>query len=155
MAKHTKTGLRTAAVVLEMKEAEGRSEREIAEATGLSASTVHWIVSRAHGWGEVAEREVFNVIGRNRTKPWNKLTGPWQPRRLKKADGKMDQASFYQLVYGAAIMTDKARLLAGESTQNIEVHDKVQVEGLDKLCDMLSQSLLPPAIDVTPRTAKD
>jgi predicted transcriptional regulator len=59
MAKHTKTGLRTAAVVLEMKEAEGRSEREIAEATGLSASTVHWIVSRAHGWGEVAEREVF------------------------------------------------------------------------------------------------
>jgi hypothetical protein len=61
---------------------------------------------------------------------------------LIKAYGKMDQASFYQLVYGAAIMTDKARLLAGESTQNVEVHTTLQVEGLDKLCEMLSQSLM-------------
>lgn len=35
---------------------------------------------------------------------------------LIKAYGKMDQASFSQLVFSAAIMTDKARLLAGEST---------------------------------------
>jgi hypothetical protein len=38
-------------------------------------------------------------------------------------------------------MTDKARLLAGESTQNIEVHTKVQVDGLDKLAELLSNSI--------------
>jgi transcriptional regulator with XRE-family HTH domain len=68
-------------LVLEMKEAEGRSEREIAEATGVSASTVHRIVRGAHGWGEVADREVLSVIVRNRTKRSSRLTGRWQPKR--------------------------------------------------------------------------
>jgi hypothetical protein len=62
-------------------------------------------------------------------------------KALDAAEGKIDGASFYQLVYGAAIMTDKARLLAGESTQNIEVHTKLQVDGLDKLAELLSKSI--------------
>jgi predicted transcriptional regulator len=155
MAKRTKTDLRTAALVAEMKESEGRSERDIAGLTGVSASTVHRIVSGAHGWDKVAEGETFKRYRQEQNRALEQVNRTMAAEALKKAYGKMDQASFYQLVYGAAIMTDKARLLAGESTQNIEVHDKVQVEGLDKLCDMLSQSLLPPAIDVTPRTAKD
>ena len=121
MAKRTKTGLRTAAMVLEMKEAEGRSEREIAEATGVSASTVHRIVSRAHGWGEVAEREVFKRYREEQNQALEQVNRTMAAEALIKAYGKMDQASFYQLVYGAAIMTDKARLMAGESTQNVEV----------------------------------
>ena len=39
-------------------------------------------------------------------------------------------------------MTDKARLLSGESTQNIEVHTKVELEGLDQLAAALSEALL-------------
>ena len=152
MAKRTKTGLRTAALVMEMKETEGRSEREIAEATGVSASTVHRIVSGAHGWGEVAEREVFKRYREEQNKALEQVNRTMAAEALIKAYGKMDQASFYQLVFGAAIMTDKARLLAGETTQNIEVHPKAEIQGLDKLCDMLSQSLLHPdksAINVT------
>jgi len=62
------------------------------------------------------------------------------------------QASFYQLVYGAAIMTDKARLLAGEPT---EIHghlDLTAVASLDKLAAMFSQRLVDEqkSIDTTP-----
>jgi hypothetical protein len=73
-------------------------------------------------------------------------------KALNAAEGKIDGASFYQLVYGAAIMTDKARLLAGESTQNIEVHHKHEVQALDKLATMLSQALVDDrkTIDITP-----
>lgn len=80
MAKRTKTGLRTAAMVFEMKEAEDRSEREIAEATGVSARTVHRIRG-AHGWGEVAEREVFKRYREEQNKRSSRLTGRWQPKR--------------------------------------------------------------------------
>ena len=157
MAKRTKTGLRTAAMVLEMKEAEGRSEREIAEATGVSASTVHRIISGAHGWGEVADREVFKRYREEQNKALEQVNRTMAAEALVKAYGKMKHASFYQLVVGASIMTDKARLLAGESTQNIEVHTKLEIAGLDKLSDMLSQRLLStekPAIDVTPPSPK-
>jgi hypothetical protein len=67
----------------------------------------------------------------------------------------MDQASFYQLVFGAAIMTDKARLLAGESTHNVGV--EWEIAALEKVCEMLRQSLISPekiAIDVTPPSPK-
>jgi DNA-binding IclR family transcriptional regulator len=138
-----------------MKEAEGRSEREIAEATGVSASTVHRIVSRAHGWGEVTEREVFKRYREEQNRSLEQVNRTMAAEALKKAYGKMDQASFYQLVYGAAIMTDKARLLAGESTHNVEVG--MELAALEKLCGMLSQSLISPekiAIDVTPPSPK-
>ena len=147
---------------MEMKETEGRSEREIAEATGVSTSTVHRIVSRAHGWGEVADREVFKRYREEQNKALEQVNRTMAAEALIKAYGKMDQASFYQLVYGAAIMTDKARLLAGESTQNVEVHTYAEVQALDKLCEFLGRRLIEdkqtdsekPAIDVTPSASK-
>jgi hypothetical protein len=157
MAKRKKTDLRKAALVLEMKETEGRSEREVAAATGVSASTVHRIVSGAHGWGEVAERELFKRYREEQNKALEQVNRTMAAEALIKAYGKMDQASFYQLVFGAAIMTDKARLLAGEATSIVEVHSKADVEALDKLSRMLSDSLISTedsAIDVTPGTAK-
>ena len=64
----------------------------------------------------------------------------------------MDKASYAQLVFGAAIMTDKARLLAGEPT---EIHANLNIQAvasLDKLAAMLGQSLVEESktIDVTP-----
>lgn len=54
----------------------------------------------------------------------------------------MDKASYSQLVFGAAIMTDRARLLAGGPTQITANYQEVNVQGLDKLAAMISQSLL-------------
>jgi transposase len=115
MAKRngTKADLRTAALVVEMKENEGRSERDIAARTGVSASTVHRIVSQAHGWDKVAAGEVFKRYREEQNRALEQVNRTMAAEALKKACGKMDQASFYQLVYGAAIMTDQARLLAG------------------------------------------
>ena len=72
---------------------------------------------------------------------------------LKKAYGKMNKASYYQLICSAGIMTDKSRLLAGESTQNVSLHTMQEIAALDKLCEMLNQSLMP-VIDATPGPAK-
>ena len=40
-------------------------------------------------------------------------------------------------------MFDKARLLAGESTSNVEIRSTVELVGLDKLAERLGQRLLP------------
>ena len=61
MAKGRRTDLPTAALVMEMKETEGRSENEISKLTGVPAGTVHNILSRAHGWDEIAEGDVFQA----------------------------------------------------------------------------------------------
>jgi hypothetical protein len=73
-------------------------------------------------------------------------------KALNATEGKLDKASFYQLVYGAAIMTDKARLLAGEPTEIHATLDLNTVVALDKLAGMLAQSLIddPNTIDITP-----
>jgi hypothetical protein len=50
---------------------------------------------------------------------------------------QIDKASFYQLVFGAAIMMDKVRLLAGEPT---EIHASLNIHAvttLDKLAAIL------------------
>jgi predicted transcriptional regulator len=153
MGRRKKTDLRTAALVIEMKKSEGRTERQIAAATGLPRSTVHTIVSGAHGWAEVAEGQLFKRYRDEQNKALEQVYRTMTAEALKKAYGKMSKASYYQLVCSAGIMTDKYRLLAGESTQNIEVHNKHEIEGLDKLSELLSQRLLStekPAIDVTP-----
>jgi predicted transcriptional regulator len=137
MAKRKKTDLRTAALVVEMKETEGRSVRDFAAATGVSASTVQHIVRGAHGWAEVADRELFKRYREEQNRALEQVNRTMAAEALIKAYGKMDQASFYQLVFGAAIMMDKARLLAGEATANVEVHTKHEIESLDKLCEML------------------
>lgn len=43
-------------------------------------------------------------------------------------DEKLEKASYYQLVMGSAVMTDKARLLSGESTENYSVMSKKVID---------------------------
>jgi hypothetical protein len=57
--KGRRTDLPTAALVMELKETEGRSENEITTLTGIPAGTVHNIVSRAHGWDKIADGDLF------------------------------------------------------------------------------------------------
>ena len=54
------------------------------------------------------------------------------------------------MVYG--ILRDKERLDAGEPTEITAVYSHAQIQGLDKLSQLLSQTQLPSGdlIDVTP-----
>lgn len=60
----------------------------------------------------------------------------------EKAADKMENASYYQLVMGGAILLDKARLLAGESTENIAVLHHHELVAVDGLAAALGQALL-------------
>ena len=61
-------------------------------------------------------------------------------------DNTLPYANAYQSCLIASIMIDKSRLLAGESTANVEVHIKAVGE-LDDLCSKLSNVLLSRTSD--------
>lgn len=145
MARHRRTPLHKAALVVELRETEGRSEKEISDMTGVPASTVHTILSRAHGWGDITTGEVFRRHRQEQNKALEQTYRTMAAESLITAWNKMDEASFAQLIFASGIMTDKARLLAGESTQNISVHETVELAGIDELCGKLSQALLTKA----------
>ena len=65
-------------------------------------------------------------------------------KAMERAEGKIDEAGFYHLTLGAGIMIDKARLLAGESTQNVAIQSRNELMSLEALAAALSQALLAP-----------
>jgi 5'-3' exonuclease len=147
-----RTDIPTAALVMELGETQGKSMRQISEVTGVPVSSVHSILNRAHGWDEIAEGDVFKRHRQEQNRALEQANRTLAKKSLEMAEQKIDKASYSQLVFGAAIMTDKARLLAGEPTQinaTVNIHT---VEKMDKLRAMLNQALLPEqnSIDVTP-----
>jgi hypothetical protein len=91
MAKGRRTDLPTAALVMEMKETEGRSENEISKLTGVPAGTVHNILSRAYGWDEIAEGDVFERHRQEQNKALEQANRTLARKSLEKAEGKMDE----------------------------------------------------------------
>ncbi len=69
----------------------------------------------------------------------------------------MDKASAYQAAGIYGLLRTHERLDAGEATSNVAVHTKLELEGLDKLCEMLAQSLVASeesAIEGTTETGR-
>ena len=145
MATRRRTDLPTAALVMELGKTEGRSTRDVSKLTGVRRTTVENILNGAHGWDQVAQSDAFKWHRQEQNRALEQANRTMAAEALKKAWGKMDKASFYQLVTGAAIMTDKARLLAGEPTENLahlHLHD---FDALESLRDKLNQLKQPPA----------
>ena len=59
MARGRRVDKVKAATALELREKLGHSERQIATEVGLPASTIHTILSKAHGWDQIADEPVF------------------------------------------------------------------------------------------------
>ena len=156
MSRGRRTDLPIAALVMELGETQGKSQRQISQRTGVPRGTVHAILNRAHGWDEIADGDVFKRHRQEQNKALEQANRTLAKKSLEMAEGKMDKASYSQLVFGAAIMTDKASLLAGEPTEIHATLNLNTVMAMDKLAGMLSQRLVDEqTIDITPSQTID
>jgi hypothetical protein len=149
MARGRRVDKVKAATALELSEKLGHSERQIAKEVGLPASTIHTILSKANGWDQIADEPVFRQHRAQQNRALEQAARSMAAKAMERAEDKIDEAGFYHLTLGAGIMIDKARLLAGESTENIgiQITDRSGVENLDRLAAALAQSLIPSQED--------
>jgi hypothetical protein len=132
----------TAATAVELVESGGLSASEAGQRLGLGRNTVGNILAGRYGWDEIVERPVFVQHRQQQNKALEQAARTLAAKAFSHAESVMEKASFYQAVVGGSILIDKARLLAGEATQNIAIHAKHEVEGLDALAGILGQTLL-------------
>jgi hypothetical protein len=138
----------TAATAVELVES-GVSFRDAGRRLGIAADTVANILNGDHGWSEVTDRPIFRQYRVKQNQALEQAARTLAAKAFTHAEATLDKASFYQAVVGGSILIDKARLLAGEATQNIEVHTKHDVSGLDKLASALGQALIPVGLQPT------
>ena len=141
MPRGRRTDLPKAATAKAMSEM-GFQSGQIAESIGLPEGTVDDIVNGRHGWGRMLNEPVFREYRVQQKRLMQTSSIELAKKALKQIDEKLPQASAAQaaMVYG--ILRDKERLDAGESTQNIAIIDRHEIEQLDKLAERLSQVLL-------------
>ena len=137
-----RTSLREVALAGELVESEGLSLRDAGARTGLHHSTIGRMLQGDHGWGEIQETPVFKRHRATQNKALESAFRAGAAMSLQEAykPAKLKKASHYQLVMSAAIATDKARLLGGESTENVEVHH--HAEEIERAADLIAASLM-------------
>jgi predicted transcriptional regulator len=131
----------TAATAAELV-AHGHSQNETAQRLGISRTTVANILDGEHGWDQLADTPVFRTYRQRQNKALEQAARTLAAKAFSHAESVMEKASFYQAVVGGSILIDKARLLAGESTENVAVLVRHEAEGLDALASVLGQTLL-------------
>ncbi len=120
----------------------------IADTVGRAYNTVKDIVLRHSHWGEIAERPVFARWRAEQQQILEVGARQIAADALVQTQAAMPKASALQAATVYAIMVDKSRLLAGESTVNVDMH--VQVQAVDELASILSQAILVNPVDNFP-----
>ena len=141
MPRGRRTDLPTAATARAMSEM-GFQTGQIAEAIGLAEGTVDDIVNGRHGWGQMINEPVFNEYRVRQKRIMQTASIELAKKALGQIENKLPQASAAQAAVIYGIMRDKERLDAGESTENIAVLSRHDVEDLDRLAKALAHSLL-------------
>ena len=131
-----------AALALEMVE-NGYTPREAAEAAHVSRGTVYDIRGKVGHWAVSTQKPVFIKWREAVKRRLEAALGEIQINLLQHVAETYEKSSPYQAAGMFGIMFDKARLLAGESTSNVEIRSTVELVGLDKLAERLGQRLLP------------
>jgi len=156
--RSNKIPYRQAALAAELVENEGLSYRQAAFQTGIDQSTVSRIINKHANWGEITEEPVFK---KHRAIQNKLLQAAWRSAAaigLVEAHKpeKLAKASYYQLMVGSSIATEKANLLAGDPTSIIETQSTAGAATLDDLIGALSeiaqarQAQKAQEIDITP-----
>ncbi len=146
MARARKTPLEKAALAKAMREA-GYSSTQISKATGVPASTVRDIVSRSGIWAEIMrDNQTFKNYYEAQKKVMQAGSMELAKEALEQVEKKLSKASAYQATGIYSLLRQNARLDAGEATENVAHIHAHEVKGLDSLCNLLSQSLLPNSV---------
>ena len=131
----------------------GYQGTQIADATGLPVRTVDDIINGRNGWREIiANDQAFKQYRTQAKRQMQAASINLSQKALQQIENRIEKASAPQaaMVYG--ILRDKERLDAGEPTEIIATHSRVEVEGMEAMAQALGQTLLQSAkeIDVTP-----
>ena len=135
----TQTDPQIAAKAMGMADA-GFPPSVIGKALGKPRSTISEIINLHGCWGKIAEKPVFERWRREQQQLIEASSRQIAAEALEQTQIALPKASALQAATVFAIMVDKSRLLAGESTANLDVH--IQVQGLDELASALGQALL-------------
>lgn len=124
----------------------GYRPMQIERLTGIDEASVRDILRRHGRWGEIAATPVFARLRSEQTRAMEAALRVGAAQAIIEAykPEKLAEASHRDLMVGIGISIDKFRLLAGESTQNVDLH--VQVSGLDDLAASLGQALISTAV---------
>ena len=131
----------------------GYQGTQIAEAIGLPVRTVDDIINGRGSWGDIiANDQAFKTYRTDAKRKMQAASIKLSQKALQQIENRLDKASAPQaaMVYG--ILRDKERLDAGEPTEIVVSHTRLEIAALDELAQALSQTLLQPKeeIDVTP-----
>ena len=141
-----KTPLEKAAIAKTLQEA-GYSSKQISQATGVPASTVRDIVGRHGIWAEIMrDNQTFKSYYEAQKKVMQAGSMELAKEALEQVEKKLSKASAYQATGIYSLLRQNARLDAGEATENVAHIHAHEVKGLDSLCNLLSQSLLPNTV---------
>jgi hypothetical protein len=135
------TPLPDAARAVELVEA-GYSRNKASKMTGLARQTIDDIINGNVGWDERANEPLFRQYRQQENKRLTHACTELAKAAIVHAHSALPKASFLQAVLGSAALIDKARLLAGESTENVAVAHRHEVEDLGVLADALAKSLV-------------
>jgi hypothetical protein len=128
-----------AATAVELVESQGMSMNAAGKAVGIHGTTVKAILDGARGWDSVIETSLFKARRAEQNKALEQSARTLAAKAYAHAESKLPEASFYQAVVAGSILIDKSRLLAGESTENIQHLHAVDVDKLDELTTLLRE----------------
>jgi hypothetical protein len=119
----------------------------------LNATRKTHLINGRNGWREIiANDHAFKQYRTDAKRKMQAASIKLSQKALQQIENRIDKASAPQaaMVYG--ILRDKERLDAGEPTEITAVSSHAQIQSLDRLTQLLSQTLLPSGdlIDVTP-----
>jgi hypothetical protein len=136
------TPLSEAAKAVELVETLGYSSSKAGLVLGLAKHSVTDIINGVSGWNERKQEPLFARYRQEQKAILIHAMTQLTRESLIHASQNLHKASYSQAIVGSAILIDKTRLLAGEPTEitaSIELH---AVGSLDKLANLLSQSLV-------------
>ena len=116
----------------------GVSPRQIAEDLGVSVSLVDDVLHGRGRWASLKTDHQLQQWRAQQTRQHELLARELSTKALQRIEDTLPTANLSSAIIAFGVLQDKARLLAGESTQNIAIGGTVKVES-EKLTDVLAR----------------